>query len=138
MKVVKTVSGIDLGTLYSEGLRNYDEDVLPNFGSQLEYADKQPRHETSGAKLNLDQTTADVSLDMPLFYQGICSYHQTRHSHVKTASNWNVRLAYDCYSSLDGLKMEQIYDNSIHASTCREERCYMLPYLTRSRPRSLR
>lgn len=69
MKVVTTVSGINLGTLYSKGLGNYDEDVLPNFGSQLEYVDKQPRQEISVAKLILDQTTADVSPDMPVFYQ---------------------------------------------------------------------
>ncbi|KAH7153499.1 alpha/beta-hydrolase [Dactylonectria macrodidyma] len=99
MKAVATVSGIDLGTLYSEGFRSYNGDMLPTLESQLEEAGRQRTQEALGAKPNLTrifpQTAADVSPDMPVFYQESYDYYQTPRGHVDTAPNWHLWRSLD-------------------------------------------
>ncbi|SCO88894.1 uncharacterized protein FRV6_13022 [Fusarium oxysporum] len=73
MKAVVTVSGIDLGTLHSEGFGSYDGEMLLTLESQLKEAGRQRIQEAMGAKPNLTRifrnTAADVSTEMPVFYQ---------------------------------------------------------------------
>ncbi|KPM46036.1 hypothetical protein AK830_g414 [Neonectria ditissima] len=94
MKAVATVSGIDLGTLYSEGFRNYDGPMLPNLDEQLAEANRRRTLEAKGAPPYLTrifpQTAADVTPDLPVFYQESYDYYQTPRGHVDTAPNWHL------------------------------------------------
>ena len=99
MKAVATVSGIDLGTLYSEGFGNYGDPVQQSLRSELLEAGQQRIHEASGAKPNLTrifpQTAADVTPDLPVFYQESYDYYQTPRGHVETAPNWHLWRSID-------------------------------------------
>ncbi|KAJ0134559.1 Transcription factor atf1 [Fusarium oxysporum f. sp. albedinis] len=79
MKAVATVSGIDLGTLHSEGFGSYDGEMLLTLESQLKEAGRQRIQEAMGAKPNLTRifpnTAADVSTEMPVFYQKSYDYY---------------------------------------------------------------
>ncbi|KAH6876517.1 dienelactone hydrolase domain-containing protein [Thelonectria olida] len=99
MKAVATVSGIDLGTLYSEGFGSFNGPMLPSLDSQLEEAGRQRVQEAMGSKPNLTrifpQTAADVSPNMPVFYQESYDYYQTPRGHVDTAPNWHLWRSLD-------------------------------------------
>ncbi|GME33579.1 X-pro dipeptidyl-peptidase (s15 family) protein [Neofusicoccum parvum] len=99
MKAVATVSGIDLGTLYSEGFESYDGPMLPNLNELLLEAGRQRDHEAHGAPPNLTRifplTAADVTPDLPVFYQESYDYYQTPRGHWPTAPNWHLWRSLD-------------------------------------------
>ncbi|GAP92886.1 putative faimly transcriptional regulator [Rosellinia necatrix] len=99
MKAVATVSGIDLGTLYSEGMGSFDGPMLPGLASQLAEAGRQRVNEANGARPNLTrifpQTVADVLPSLPVFYQESYYYYQTPRGHVDTAPNWHLWRSLD-------------------------------------------
>lgn len=99
MKAVATVSGIDLGTLYSEGFRSYGGPMLPDLDEQLMEANRQRTLEAKGTNPYLTrifpQTAADVTPDLPVFYQESYDYYQTPRGHVDTAPNWHLWRSLD-------------------------------------------
>ncbi|KAL5601608.1 hypothetical protein FOBRF1_009141 [Fusarium oxysporum] len=109
MKAVATVSGIDLGTLYSEGFGSYNGEMLPTLESQLKEAGRQRIQEAMGAKPNLTRifpnTAADVSTEMPVFYQESYDYYQTPRGHADTAPNWHL------WRSLDMIATYRSYEH---------------------------
>ncbi|KAJ4286542.1 hypothetical protein N0V90_013242 [Kalmusia sp. IMI 367209] len=94
MKAVATVSGIDLGTMYSEGFGSFNGPMLPNIRTQLAEANRQRLAEAQGMPPNLTRifpnTAADVTPQLPVFYQESYSYYQTPRGHVRTAPNWHL------------------------------------------------
>ncbi|KAL4961595.1 alpha/beta hydrolase [Aspergillus stella-maris] len=99
IRAVATVSGIDLGTLYSEGFGNYGGPVLPDLRDQLLEAGRQRVKEAEGVPPNLTRifpnTAADVTPDLPVFYQQSYDYYQTPRGHVETAPNWHLWRSID-------------------------------------------
>lgn len=99
MKAVATVSGIDLGTLYSEGFGHTNGTMMPGLADQLLEAGRQRTREELGAKPNTTRifpnTAADVSPSMPVFYQESYDYYQTPRGHVDTAPNWHLWRSLD-------------------------------------------
>ena len=99
IRAVATVSGIDLGTLYSEGFGNYGGPMQPGLRDELLEAGRQRIHEAEGAKPNLTrifpQTAADVTPDLPVFYKESYDYYQTPRGHVETAPNWHLWRSID-------------------------------------------
>ncbi|OGM43980.1 putative dienelactone hydrolase domain-containing protein [Aspergillus bombycis] len=99
IRAVATVSGIDLGTLYSEGFGNYGGSVQPGLRDELLEAGRQRIREAEGAPPNLTrifpQTAADVTSDLPVFYQQSYDYYQTPRGHVETAPNWHLWRSID-------------------------------------------
>ncbi|KAL4966957.1 alpha/beta hydrolase [Aspergillus stella-maris] len=99
IRAVATVSGIDLGTLYSEGFGNYGGPMQAGLRDELIEAGRQRIHEAEGAQPNLTrifpQTAADVTPDLPVFYQQSYDYYQTPRGHVETAPNWHLWRSID-------------------------------------------
>lgn len=99
IKAVATVSGIDLGTLYSEGFGNYGGPMQDGLRDQLLEAGRQRIREEETGKTNLTrifpQTAADVRPGMPVFYQQSYDYYQTPRGHVETAPNWHLWRSLD-------------------------------------------
>ncbi|KAK5713826.1 hypothetical protein LTS12_027858, partial [Elasticomyces elasticus] len=60
---------------------------------------RQRIHEAEGAQPNLTlifpQTAADVTPDLPVFYQESYDYYQTPRGHVETAPNWHLWRSID-------------------------------------------
>ncbi|KAH8203300.1 hypothetical protein TruAng_002496 [Truncatella angustata] len=94
MKAVATVSGIDLGTLNSEGFGSFNGPMLPNIRTQLAEANRQHLAEARGVPPNLTRifpnTAADVMPQLPVFYQKSYDYYQTPRGHVNAAPNWHL------------------------------------------------
>ncbi|KAL1599831.1 hypothetical protein SLS60_007636 [Paraconiothyrium brasiliense] len=94
MKAVATVSGIDLGTMYSEGFGSFNGPMLPNLRTQLAEANRQRLAEAQGRPPNLTRifpnTAADITPQLPIFYQESYSYYQTPRGHARTAPNWHL------------------------------------------------
>ncbi|KAJ4255637.1 hypothetical protein NW764_016342 [Fusarium oxysporum] len=82
MKAVATVSGIDLGTLHSEGFGSYDGEMLLTLESQLKEAGRQRIQEAMGAKPNLTRIFPNTAVDTPGGY-------------VDTAPNWHLWRSLD-------------------------------------------
>ncbi|KAJ5475906.1 hypothetical protein N7475_001635 [Penicillium sp. IBT 31633x] len=103
IKAVATVSGFDLGTLYSEGMGGYGGPFQEGMREQLLEAGRQRINEAEGAKPNLTrifpQTAADVTPDLPVFYQESYDYYQTPRGHVDTAPNWHLWRSIDLIST---------------------------------------
>ncbi|KAL5339813.1 Alpha/Beta hydrolase protein [Aspergillus crustosus] len=85
IRAVATVSGIDLGTLYSKGFGIYNSPMQDSLREQLLESGRQRIHEAEGTKPNLTrifpQTAADVTPDLPIFYQESYNYYQTPRGH---------------------------------------------------------
>ncbi|KAL2830479.1 alpha/beta superfamily hydrolase [Aspergillus cavernicola] len=99
IKAVATVSGIDLGTLYSEGFGSYGGPVQDSLRDELLEAGRQRVREETTGKHNLTrifpQTAADVTPDLPVFYQESYDYYQTPRGHVESAPNWHLWRSID-------------------------------------------
>lgn len=99
IRAVATVSGIDLGTLYSKGFGTYDGPMQSGLRDELAEAGRQRISEAEGAPPNLTrifpQTAADVTADLPVFYQESYDYYQTPRGHVDTAPNWHLWRSID-------------------------------------------
>ncbi|KAL1849321.1 hypothetical protein Plec18167_000461 [Paecilomyces lecythidis] len=99
IKAVATVSGIDLGTLYTEPFGSYGGPVRPGLRQELLEAGHQRIREKETGKTNLTrifpQTAADVTPDLPVFYQEAYDYYQTPRGHVDTAPNWHLWRSLD-------------------------------------------
>lgn len=99
IKAVATVSGIDLGTMYSKEFGTYDGPVQDSLRNDLLEAGRQRVREDKTGKQNLTrifpQTAADVTPDLPVFYQESYDYYQTSRGHVESAPNWHLWRSLD-------------------------------------------
>ncbi|KAM5348955.1 hypothetical protein ACJ41O_008778 [Fusarium nematophilum] len=99
IKAVATVSAVDLGVLNAEGFGSYGGPILPTLNAQLAEAGRQRTAEALGAAPNqtriVPHTLADVTPNLPVFYQEAHDYYRTPRGQVATSPNLNLWRSID-------------------------------------------
>ncbi|WQF79048.1 Putative alpha/Beta hydrolase [Colletotrichum destructivum] len=94
IKAVATVSAVDLGTLNAEGFGSYGGPFLPTLNGLLAEAGRQRTAEGLGSPPNqtrvVPHTPADVTSNLPVFYQEAHDYYRTPRGQAKTSPNLNL------------------------------------------------